>query len=175
MINFCISIKASTTFSHQIPIGVTDDDNEEYNDMSESTDSHRSVFSREPKTSDGKRERTTSISVRKTELEMNESKKASCSLVARVWKTLDDGYLRPLLTSSKPTLIENLPGCCAPCARLFTSYEQMESSSSRKSSDPNENSELLKNPEDDEVFDLSYTEVGGGSSMVCSIPSKTMP
>ena len=154
---------------------MTDEDKDEYTDMTASTESHRSVFSREPKAYSGTRERTTSISVRKTEFELEENKKASCSFISRVWKTFDDGYMRPLLTSSKPTLIETLPGCCAPCARLFTSHEQMESSSSRKSSDPNEVSELLNSSNEQETLHLSYTETGGGSSMVCSHPSKTSP
>ena len=49
----------------------------------------------------------------------------------------------------------------------FASHEQMESLSFGNTS---ENDEV-----EGEVFDLSYTEVGGHDSMVCSSPSKRMP
>ena len=138
--------------------------------MSSSIDSHRSLFSREPKPLDGKKERTTSISVRGTEFELNEERRTN-SVLARFWKGLDDSYLRPLLTSTKPTLVETLPVWCGPCARLFTSYEQTEYSSLSASRNSNPNDGV----EENEVFDLSYTEVGGKNSMVCSTPSNTIP
>ena len=137
--------------------------------MSSSVDSHRSLFSRDPKAFDGKKVRTTSISVRGTEPELN-GERLTSSVLARFWNTLDDNYLRPLLTSSKPTLVETLPGCCAPCAKLFTSYDQTEYSSLSGSRNSNPNDGV----EENEVFDLSYTE-GGGNSMVCSTPSNTIP
>ena len=137
--------------------------------MSASTESNRSVFSREPSTFDGKkgRQHTTSISVRGVEFDLNEHAKKQ-SWLARMWKTLDNDCMRPLLTSSKPTLIETLPECLLPCAKLCTSYEQMESSSY-------DNCSQNDGAEESEVFDMSYTEVGGGDSMVCSSPSKRIP
>ena len=155
----------------QIPIGVIDEEKEESHTMSSSIDSdNRSLFSREQKQFDGKKQRTTSISVRGNESEFIEERRTS-SVLARCWNTLDDSYLRPLLTSSKPTLVETLPECWSPCARLFTSYEQTEYSSLSASRNSNPNDGV----EENEVFDLSYTEVGGKNSMVCSAPSNTMP
>ena len=130
--------------------------------MSASTESQRSVFSRQPKSYE--RTRTTSISVRKTEFEPNENKKCSPSLIARFWNRFDDKFMRPLLTASKPTLIETMPDFCGPCARLFTSYDQMDATS------PHNISSNSDEVEDNVVYDLSYTEVGNGRSMVCSTP-----
>ena len=33
--------------------------------------------------------------------------------------------MKPLLTHSNPTLMETMPGCCLPLARLLTSNEQL--------------------------------------------------
>nr|XP_022914979.1 sodium/hydrogen exchanger 7 isoform X2 [Onthophagus taurus] len=46
-------------------------------------------------------------------------------LLARVWGSFDTNYMKPLLTHSKPTLLETLPVCCNPLARLLTTMEQM--------------------------------------------------
>ncbi|KAJ8981487.1 hypothetical protein NQ317_007013 [Molorchus minor] len=34
-------------------------------------------------------------------------------------------YMKPLLTHARPTLLETLPVCCNPLARLLTTTEQM--------------------------------------------------
>ena len=135
--------------------------------MSGSTESNPSVFSREPKEYGGKRNRTASISVWGNDCEKNEAQTNSLSWISRSWNSFDNRFMRPLLTSTKPTLVETLPDCFSPCARIFTSHEQMELTSSRTCT-PNEDAE------EDEVFDLSYHEVGGSNSMVCSSPSKPL-
>ena len=38
---------------------------------------------------------------------------------------MDDSFMKPLLTHSNPTLMETMPGCCLPLARLLTSNEQL--------------------------------------------------
>ena len=90
------------------------------------------------------------------------------SWLARVWKRIDFDCMKPMLTHSRPTLMDTLPGCCLPCAKLCTSSEQVEPCSSEDGSVKEESGE-------NEVYDLSYTEVGGSDSMVCSSPSKKIP
>ncbi len=47
------------------------------------------------------------------------------SWLARIWSGFDTKYMKPLLTHSNPTLMETLPECCLPLARVFTSSEQL--------------------------------------------------
>lgn len=47
------------------------------------------------------------------------------ALLARVWGSLDSRYMKPLLTHSRPTLLETLPVCCTPLARFLTTTEQL--------------------------------------------------
>ena len=47
------------------------------------------------------------------------------SALARLWSSVDDNLMKPLLTHSNPTLMETMPGCCLPLARLLTSTEQL--------------------------------------------------
>ena len=34
-------------------------------------------------------------------------------------------FLKPLLTNSRPNLMETCPGCCMPLAKMLTTKEQM--------------------------------------------------
>ncbi|XP_059156900.1 sodium/hydrogen exchanger 6-like isoform X3 [Physella acuta] len=45
-------------------------------------------------------------------------------LVAR-WYNFDMRFMKPLLTNCRPTLMETLPKCCLPFARVFTTDEQI--------------------------------------------------
>ncbi|KAF5303763.1 hypothetical protein FQA39_LY09836 [Lamprigera yunnana] len=47
------------------------------------------------------------------------------AFLARVWGSFDTHYMKPLLTHARPTLLETLPVCCNPLARLLTTTEQM--------------------------------------------------
>ncbi|XP_030748629.1 sodium/hydrogen exchanger 7 isoform X4 [Sitophilus oryzae] len=47
------------------------------------------------------------------------------AVLARIWGSFDTKYMKPLLTHSKPTLLETLPVCCNPLARLLTTTEQL--------------------------------------------------
>ncbi|XP_039292281.1 sodium/hydrogen exchanger 6 [Nilaparvata lugens] len=53
--------------------------------------------------------------------------------LAKVWGSLDVRYLKPLLTHARPTLLETLPVCCNPLARLLTTTEQMTQDCRRRS------------------------------------------
>ncbi|GAV00572.1 hypothetical protein RvY_11399 [Ramazzottius varieornatus] len=43
---------------------------------------------------------------------------------ARLWRSFDVSYVKPLLTHSRPTLMDTCPECCAPLARFLTSSRQ---------------------------------------------------
>ena len=47
------------------------------------------------------------------------------ALLARIWGDFDTRYMKPLLTHSRPTLLETLPVCCTPLARILTTAQQM--------------------------------------------------
>ncbi|KAL1464649.1 hypothetical protein WDU94_004277 [Cyamophila willieti] len=47
------------------------------------------------------------------------------ALMARLWSRFDSHYMKPLLTHARPSLMETLPGCCNPLARLLTTTEQI--------------------------------------------------
>ncbi|XP_052215846.1 sodium/hydrogen exchanger 9-like isoform X3 [Dreissena polymorpha] len=47
-------------------------------------------------------------------------------LVAK-WYKFDRKFLKPLLTNSRPSLMETCPSCCLPLTRLLTTQEQLES------------------------------------------------
>ena len=47
------------------------------------------------------------------------------SALAKVWSGFDTKYMKPFLTHSNPTLMETLPECCLPLARILTSSEQL--------------------------------------------------
>ncbi|XP_046634939.1 sodium/hydrogen exchanger 6-like isoform X2 [Daphnia pulicaria] len=51
------------------------------------------------------------------------------SWLARIWGGFDTKYMKPLLTHSKPTLIDTLPPCCLPVARMLTTSEQLNQGS----------------------------------------------
>ncbi|XP_076261567.1 na[+]/H[+] hydrogen exchanger 3 isoform X3 [Rhynchophorus ferrugineus] len=52
------------------------------------------------------------------------------AVLARIWGSFDTKYMKPLLTHSKPTLLETLPVCCNPLARFLTTTEQLTQESS---------------------------------------------
>ncbi|XP_021925908.1 sodium/hydrogen exchanger 7 isoform X3 [Zootermopsis nevadensis] len=45
--------------------------------------------------------------------------------LARIWGDFDVKYMKPFLTHARPTLLETLPVCCNPVARILTTTEQM--------------------------------------------------
>lgn len=47
------------------------------------------------------------------------------ALMARWWQGFDQKYMKPLLTHSRPTLLETLPSFLTPLARLLTTTEQL--------------------------------------------------
>lgn len=47
------------------------------------------------------------------------------AVLARIWGDFDSRYMKPLLTHSRPTLLDTLPVFCGPIARLLTTTEQL--------------------------------------------------
>ncbi|XP_008544710.1 sodium/hydrogen exchanger 6 isoform X2 [Microplitis demolitor] len=47
------------------------------------------------------------------------------AFLARIWGDFDTRYMKPLLTHSRPTLLETLPVCCTPLARILTTAQQL--------------------------------------------------
>lgn len=46
--------------------------------------------------------------------------------LVRKWYNFDTNFMKPLLTHARPSLMETMPRCCLPVARLLTSAQQME-------------------------------------------------
>lgn len=44
--------------------------------------------------------------------------------IARLWRSFDVSYVKPLLTHSRPTLMDTCPEVCMPIARWLTSSKQ---------------------------------------------------
>lgn len=52
-------------------------------------------------------------------------KKLICRFgVFRFWHSFDKNFMKPLLTNATPTLIETMPECCLPIAKILTTKEQ---------------------------------------------------
>lgn len=51
-------------------------------------------------------------------------------VLARIWGNFDSRYMKPLLTHSRPTLLDTLPVFLSPIARLLTTTEQLTQVSS---------------------------------------------
>ncbi|XP_039434556.1 sodium/hydrogen exchanger 7 isoform X8 [Culex pipiens pallens] len=54
------------------------------------------------------------------------------AVLARVWGNFDTRFMKPLLTHSRPTLLETLPVCLSPLARLLTTTEQLTQGPTRR-------------------------------------------
>lgn len=52
--------------------------------------------------------------------------------LVRLWSNFDTAFMKPLLTNARPTLLETLPMCCHPVARLLTSTQQLTQDTSNK-------------------------------------------
>ncbi|XP_054082500.1 sodium/hydrogen exchanger 6 isoform X10 [Zeugodacus cucurbitae] len=86
------------------------------------------------------------------------------AFLARIWGNFDTKYMKPLLTHSRPTLLETLPVCCNPVARLLTTTEQLTQDGGGLRRSDSDSDICI----DDENFGASSTNgngaAGGGGS-----------
>ncbi|XP_046381605.1 sodium/hydrogen exchanger 9-like isoform X6 [Haliotis rufescens] len=84
--------------------------------------------------------------------------KGKAWLVAK-WYNFDMVFMKPFLTNCRPTLMETLPKCCLPLAKLLTTEEQMTQGESHRDNDS----------DTDMIIDHSQLSIG--ESELSSIPS----
>uniref|UniRef100_A0A1B6KK60 Sodium/hydrogen exchanger n=1 Tax=Graphocephala atropunctata TaxID=36148 RepID=A0A1B6KK60_9HEMI len=77
--------------------------------------------------------------------------------LAKVWGDLDVRYMKPLLTHARPTLLETLPVCCTPLARLLTTTEQLTQERAHRSGS-------------DSDLCLEETEINAGGEHLSTFP-----
>lgn len=70
---------------------------------------------------------------RREESPIHSQNNSEKSFLARIWGNFDVHYMKPLLTQSSPTLIDTLPTCLGPVARLLTTTEQLTQSYGERS------------------------------------------
>ncbi|XP_065223200.1 sodium/hydrogen exchanger 6 isoform X2 [Planococcus citri] len=70
---------------------------------------------------------------RREESPIHSQNNSEKSFLARIWGNFDVHYMKPLLTQSNPTLIDTLPTCLGPVARLLTTTEQLTQSYGERS------------------------------------------
>lgn len=58
-------------------------------------------------------------------ISISEAGSTKRSWLANIWKGFDAKFMKPLLTSTRPSLVETLPNCCAPLGHLLSTDEQM--------------------------------------------------
>lgn len=101
---FCGGMTVPVLTMLEIPVGVRDDEREELLRANGDVDSlqHASLASN-----------------------MSSGSCSRRSWLARAWRGVDSKLMKPLLTSSRPSLMETMPSCCAPLARILTTTDQM--------------------------------------------------
>ncbi|XP_045199665.2 sodium/hydrogen exchanger 9-like isoform X4 [Mercenaria mercenaria] len=91
-------------------------------------------------------------------------------LVAK-WYKFDRRFLKPLLTNSRPNLMETCPGCCLPLAKMLTTQEQLMESDLNHDQDSDtdmiidhrelsigEDSQMSASPSINSTHDKEHTE-----------------
>ncbi|XP_041355244.1 sodium/hydrogen exchanger 9-like isoform X6 [Gigantopelta aegis] len=76
-------------------------------------------------------------------------------LVAK-WHHFDVLFMKPLLTNSRPSLLDTLPKCCFPLAKIFTTEEQLSQGELKADSDS----------DTDMIIDNTQMSIGGSSEII---------
>jgi len=104
-----------------IRVGVSDEDMSMHSIANtrtyNSTDSVRSIESMGPN--------DTNPAVTHTHQQHRDPKNLQKSWAAAKWYHVDRRFFKPLLTNHQPSLMDTLPSCCLPLARLLTTEAQM--------------------------------------------------
>ncbi|GAB6027994.1 solute carrier 9, sub A, variant 3 [Chamberlinius hualienensis] len=69
------------------------------------------------------------------ETQRNVNRNVEKAWLVRIWCNFDVKLMKPLLTHCRPTLLETLPVCCTPLARLLTTSQQLSQPSSQREDD----------------------------------------
>ncbi|XP_062575375.1 sodium/hydrogen exchanger 9-like [Saccostrea cucullata] len=94
-----------------------------------------------------------------------ETKKKDKAYLVGKWHHFDVRILKPFLTHSRPTLMETLPACCMPLARLLTTEEQMLEGKSH----------IEEDSDTDMIIDHRELSIGEGSSNNVSAVTTPQP
>lgn len=93
--------------------------------------------------------------------------------LVRKWYNFDSNFMKPLLTHARPSLMETMPDCCLPVARLLTSAQQMSDAFGTGSSQHEHSSMMINNNGNQQtngsggrqkVLPKRASGAGGGSS-----------
>ncbi|XP_023706689.1 sodium/hydrogen exchanger 7 isoform X2 [Cryptotermes secundus] len=87
--------------------------------------------------------------------------------LARIWADFDVKYMKPFLTHARPTLLETLPVCCNPIARILTTTEQM-TQDNRSRSQLDSDSDLCIEENELSYGDQRRTSVQRSDSLIAS-------
>ncbi|XP_025079094.1 sodium/hydrogen exchanger 9-like isoform X3 [Pomacea canaliculata] len=109
----------------QIRVGVEDDATVHLNQLSTSHNAaHRQYNSMEVSGSGRPTAHSFSQQMTASGIQMSGSRSEKAWLVGK-WYNFDMRFMKPLLTHARPSLMDTMPKCCLPLARLLTTEEQL--------------------------------------------------
>ncbi|XP_012942266.1 sodium/hydrogen exchanger 9 [Aplysia californica] len=155
----------------QIRVGVEDNDTElhnmagdsvrnamssqrQYSTMSERGPARHTVGSPPPPATSAHRLPTTTTSAPTTPHDpaAPSSRPSEKAWLVAKWYNFDTRFMKPLLTNSRPTLIDTMPKCCLPIAKAFTTEVQLSQGETHVDEDS----------DTDMILDQQSLSIGGG-------------
>ncbi|KAK3596908.1 hypothetical protein CHS0354_031687 [Potamilus streckersoni] len=74
----------------------------------------------------------------------------------KIWYNFDMKYMKPFLTNSRPTLMDTLPKCCLPIAKLLTTAEQLSQGVIGGGTDGDSDAEMIIDHSEASLGENSY-------------------